>query len=108
MFQLKEGAVLNSSVGRVAHSKIAGQAPCQTFQSDQGAKLWLRRPTLADYVCLMQRAATPTYPKDIWAMLGYLDIGRGAKVIEAGSGSGALTLHLSNLGVHLDTPSLET
>ena len=47
----------------------------------------------------MQRVATPTYPKDIWAMLGYMDIVGGATVIEAGTGSGAMTLHLSNRGL---------
>ena len=101
LFQLKEGSLLNSSVGQLPHSEIVGKLPCQTFETDQSIKLWVRRPTLAEYVCLMQRAATPSYPKDIWAMLGYLDIAGGARVIEAGSGSGALTLYLSNQGIDL-------
>ena len=101
LFQLKEGSLLNSSAGQLPHSEIVGKHPCQTFETDRSIKLWVRRPTLAEYVCLMQRAATPSYPKDIWAMLGYLDIAGGARVIEAGSGSGALTLHLSNQGMDL-------
>ena len=100
LFKLKEGGVVNSSSGQIAHKEIIGREPCQKFVTDDGFHLWLRRPTLAEYVCLMQRAATPTYPKDIWAMMGYLDIGGGSRVIEAGSGSGALALHLSNHGEH--------
>lgn len=103
LFQLKKGSLLNSSAaGQVPHSEIVGKLPCQTFETDRNSiKIWVRRPTLAEYVCLMQRVATPSYPKDIWAMLGYLDITGGARVIEAGSGSGALTLHLSNQGVEV-------
>ena len=101
LFQLKEGSLLKSSAGQVPHSDIVGKLPCQAFETDRSIKVWVRRPTLAEYVCLMQRAATPSYPKDIWAMLGYLDITGGARVIEAGSGSGALTLHLSNQGVEV-------
>ena len=98
LFRLKEGAVLKSSVGNVPHEDIAERMPCQQFKTHLGADLQFRRPSLAEYVCLMKRAATPTYPKDIWALLGYMDIGGGATVIEAGSGSGAMTLHLSNQG----------
>ena len=100
LFKLKEEAVFKSSIGNIAHRDIATRAPCQKFETDLGAKLLLRRPTLAEYVCLMKRVATPAYPKDIWALLGYMDIGGGARVVEAGTGSGALTLHLSNQGAH--------
>lgn len=59
----------------------------------------VRRPTLNEYVLLMKRTATPTYPKDIAAMMNMMDIEVGSKVIEAGSGSGALTLYLSRAGI---------
>ncbi len=57
-----------------------------------------RRPTLGEYTNLMKRSATPNYPKDIWAILGLLDVGQNGTVLEAGSGSGGLTLHLSKAG----------
>lgn len=98
LFKLRQGAALNSPSGQIPHEEIAGKPPCQKFITNSGTSLWLRRPSLAEYVCLMQRQAAPAYPKDIWAMLGYLDIGGGSTVVEAGSGSGALTLHLSNQG----------
>lgn len=101
LFQLKEGGRYDSSAGHVFHEEIVGNVQNQKFKTHLGCEIWLRRPTLAEYICLMRRVATPTYPKDIWALLGYLDIGGGAVVIEAGTGSGALTLHLSKLGMHL-------
>lgn len=58
----------------------------------------VRRPSLEEYVLLMRRGPAIAYPKDIWAIIGLLDIGPGSRVMEAGSGSGALTLHLSRLG----------
>ena len=57
-----------------------------------------RRPTLAEYTTLMDRVATPNYPKDIPAIVGMLDVSQDSCVLEAGTGSGGLTLHLSRAG----------
>ena len=57
-----------------------------------------RRPTLAEYTNLLERSTAPNYPKDISAILSMLDIGPHTRVMEAGAGSGALTLHLSRAG----------
>lgn len=96
LFRLQQG---RSSSG-VKHEEVVGKIPCQKVKTGDGGFVWVRRASLAEYVCLMRRAATPTYPKDIWAMIGHLNITGGARVIEAGTGSGAMTLHLSNQGVH--------
>ncbi|KNC82606.1 hypothetical protein SARC_05103 [Sphaeroforma arctica JP610] len=54
------------------------------------------RPTLEKYVELyLKRSATPTYPKDAMAIMFMLDISPGMRVLEAGSGSGALSLYLA-------------
>jgi len=58
----------------------------------------LQRVSLADYVVHMKRVATPCYPKDIQAMISMGDVRQGGMVLEAGTGSGALTLYLSNAG----------
>ena len=52
------------------------------------------RPTLSDLTLRMPRLATVMYPKDLGAMLFYADIFPGARVLEAGTGSGALTMTL--------------
>jgi tRNA (adenine57-N1/adenine58-N1)-methyltransferase len=52
------------------------------------------KPLLTDYVLTMPRSATIVYPKDAALILGFADIFPGARVLEAGVGSGALTLSL--------------
>lgn len=55
----------------------------------------LLRPRLADYILKMKRGAQVVYPKDIGPILMYADVGPGMTVLEAGTGSGALTLGLT-------------
>lgn len=98
LFKLQEDAVYNTSVGHLAHKDIVGQQVGKGFADSSGRRVKLRRACLAEYVCLMKRGPTPMYPKDIWTVLGLMDIGQGACVLEAGSGSGSLTLHLSRAG----------
>ena len=64
-----------------------------------------RRPTLEEYVVLMDRVPAPTYPKDAQTMMAMLDIAGGDVVMEAGAGSGGLALHLSRSGEWGDVDS---
>jgi tRNA (adenine57-N1/adenine58-N1)-methyltransferase len=59
-----------------------------------GLKFTAFKPLLADYVLTMPRGATIVYPKDAAMILGLADIYPGARVLEAGVGSGALTISL--------------
>src|SRR5205085_1377294 len=52
------------------------------------------RPRLQDYQMEMPRSSTIVYPKDVGMLLVWADIFPGARVLEAGAGSGALTLSL--------------
>ena len=52
------------------------------------------RPLLADYTLAMKRGATIVYPKDAAQILAYADVFPGARVLEAGAGSGALSCWL--------------
>lgn len=98
LFELRAEHSLTAHTGVIPHESIHGKVPGYITMSTTGTKLTIQRPTLEEYVLLMKRVATPAYPKDIWAMLGLLDIGPGSVILEAGSGSGALTLHLSRAG----------
>jgi tRNA (adenine57-N1/adenine58-N1)-methyltransferase catalytic subunit len=64
-------------------------------RSTSGAKLVALRPTLADFVLKMPRGAQVVYPKDIGAILVHADVAPGSRVLEAGTGSGALTMALA-------------
>src|SRR4029078_7809430 len=65
-----------------------------TVRTTMGARLTALRPTLADYVLEMPRGATVIYPKAPGPILMHADIFPGARVLESGVGSGALTMTL--------------
>ena len=92
---LKEGGEFHSHAGIIQHDDMLGQPEGTEFRTSQRGGVYLAlRPALADYILTMKRGATPIYPKDIGAILTYADIRPGARVVEAGIGSGALTIAL--------------
>jgi tRNA (adenine57-N1/adenine58-N1)-methyltransferase len=79
----------------VPHSDIIGLAEGSTFRTTTGAAFVAMRPRLADHVLKMKRGAAVMYPKDSGALITWADIAPGCVVVEAGTGSGALTIALS-------------
>jgi tRNA (adenine57-N1/adenine58-N1)-methyltransferase len=79
----------------VPHHLILGSQEGVTVRSTTGVGLVCFRPTLADFVLKMPRGAQVVYPKDIGAILVQADIAPGSRVLEAGTGSGALTIALT-------------
>ncbi|MFO7293305.1 MAG: tRNA (adenine-N1)-methyltransferase [Actinomycetes bacterium] len=80
--------------GVVDHSAIIGRDDGTWVEASSGDRLLALRPRLADYILRMRRGAQVVYPKDIGPILVYADIGPGKTVLEAGTGSGALTMAL--------------
>jgi tRNA (adenine57-N1/adenine58-N1)-methyltransferase len=80
--------------GKVPHDALLGQDEGGTVASSRGERFLVVRPTLADFVLEMPRGAQVIYPKDLGAILIGADIFPGARVLEAGTGSGALTMAL--------------
>ena len=64
------------------------------MKTTQGTTYVAFRPLLSDYVLSMPRGAAVVYPKDAAQIIGLADIFPGARVLEAGAGSGALTCSL--------------
>jgi tRNA (adenine57-N1/adenine58-N1)-methyltransferase len=95
LIRLQEGVTFHFHGGSIQHDALIGSAEGMELRSTSGAKLVALRPTLADFVLKMPRAAQVLYPKDIGAILVHADVAPGSRVLEAGTGSGALTMALA-------------
>jgi len=80
--------------GWIVHNDLIGMPEGSVVETTSGLKFTAFKPLLSDYVLSMPRGATIVYPKDSALILGFADIYPGARVLEAGVGSGALTISL--------------
>jgi len=91
---LRAGAVADLRGGKLPHDQLIGTLEGRPVGTTRGETFLMVRPTLAEYVLEMPRGAQIIYPKDLSAILLAADIHPGAAVLEAGTGSGALTMTL--------------
>jgi tRNA (adenine57-N1/adenine58-N1)-methyltransferase len=91
---LAEGGAFHSHAGVLEHAQLIGEEEGITVRTTMNARMVAVRPTLAEYVLKMPRGAQVIYPKDLGPILMLADIFPGAKVLESGVGSGALTMTL--------------
>ncbi|MCL2514908.1 MAG: tRNA (adenine-N1)-methyltransferase [Microbacteriaceae bacterium] len=91
---LKPGEKFHTERGFIAHDDIIGRPDGTVVANSTGAQHLALRPLLKDFVMSMPRGAAIVYPKDAAAILAKADIFPGATVVEAGVGSGALSLWL--------------
>jgi len=91
---LVPGKVFHTHRGSLAHDELIGRPDGSVVSSTGGTAYLALRPLLADYVLSMPRGAQVIYPKDAAQIVAMGDVFPGAKVLEAGAGSGALTCSL--------------
>ena len=91
---LEVGGQFHTHKGYFSHDEIIGQPEGIVVRGTSGVEYLVLRPLLADYVLSMPRGAAVVYPKDAGQIVTMGDIFPGARVIEAGVGSGALTCSL--------------
>ncbi|HEX8495634.1 MAG TPA: tRNA (adenine-N1)-methyltransferase [Actinomycetales bacterium] len=91
---LTPGRSFHTHAGWFAHEALIGQPEGCVVTNTAGIEYLALRPLLADYVLSMPRGAAVVYPKDAGQIVAMADIYPGARVIEAGVGSGALTMSL--------------
>ena len=91
---LTPGGQYHTHRGAVSHDDVLGKPEGSLVSSVGGTAYLALRPLLADYVLSMPRGAQVIYPKDTGQIIMWGDIFPGARVLEAGAGSGALTCSL--------------
>jgi tRNA (adenine57-N1/adenine58-N1)-methyltransferase len=94
LITLVEGGSFSTHAGTVPHADLIGHDEGILVRTSHGARLRAVRPTLSDFILKMPRGAQVIYPKDIGPILVLADIFPGARLLEAGVGSGALSMAL--------------
>ncbi len=101
MVTLVDGGEFHSHAGFVAHDGLIGEEDGAVVTSTRNARYTAFRPTLADFVLKMPRGAQVIYPKDLGPLLMLADVFPGARILESGVGSGALSMTLLRAGAEV-------
>ena len=91
---LEDGRTFHTHRGAFEHDDLIGRPEGSVVTTAAGTSFLALRPLLSDFVLSMPRGAAVVYPKDAALIVGQADIFPGARVVEAGVGSGALTMSL--------------
>lgn len=91
---LQEGGEFHTHRGVLRHDELLGRPEGTVVENSAGLQYQALRPLLKDFVLSMPRGAAVVYPKDAGQIVTMADIFPGARVIEAGVGSGALSISL--------------
>jgi tRNA (adenine57-N1/adenine58-N1)-methyltransferase catalytic subunit len=107
-FTITQGKEWHTHKGWIVHNDLIGLPEGSVVSTSAGLKFTAFKPLLGDFVLSMPRGATIVYPKDAAMIVGVADVFPGAKVIEAGVGSGALSISLLRaIGSHGELSSFE-
>jgi tRNA (adenine57-N1/adenine58-N1)-methyltransferase len=101
LLTLVRGATFHTHAGVLAHDDIIGSVEGCRVNGSTGRSFLVLRPTLSDVVLKMPRGAQVIYPKDLGAILIAADIAPGQRVLEAGVGSGALSMTVLRAGASI-------
>jgi tRNA (adenine57-N1/adenine58-N1)-methyltransferase len=94
--KIAPGEHLQTHQGMIKHADLIGSTWGRKVRSHLGKSFMLLQPSLNDILLRLKRTTTIMYPKDIGFILVNMGIGPGQQIIEAGTGSGALTIALAH------------
>ncbi|MCL4435009.1 MAG: tRNA (adenine-N1)-methyltransferase [Actinobacteria bacterium] len=98
LVRLREDGHYHMHDGVIDHADAIGNIDGAILVTSKGVDIAVVRPTLSDRIFEMPRGAQVIYPKDIGSILVQADVGPGMSVLEAGVGSGALSMALLRVG----------
>jgi tRNA (adenine57-N1/adenine58-N1)-methyltransferase len=101
LIDLVDGGEFHSHSGVLPHDEMIGNPEGETYRSSRGMVFIAVRPTITDFILKMPRGAQVVYPKDVGPLLIIADIFPGARVLESGLGSGALSTGLLRAGAEI-------
>jgi tRNA (adenine57-N1/adenine58-N1)-methyltransferase len=96
MLKVETGKTFHTHKGYVKLDELIGKEFGVAFQSSLGIEFTALKPTLEDYIMKSSRKTQITYPKDIALIVMFSGIGPGSRVVESGTGTGALTTALAH------------
>ena len=96
MVKVETGKTFHTHKGYVKLDELIGKDFGATFQSSLGAQFVALKPFLTDYIMKSSRNTQITYPKDAALIVMFSGIGPGSRVVESGTGTGALTTALAH------------
>ena len=97
LIQVAENLNLSSDLGNMELNEIIGQPFGYVGETHLGHKYYCLKPSTSDLVFKIKRKTTIVYPKDLGYLFVETAVGPGSKVIDVGTGSGALTMVLAKL-----------
>lgn len=95
---LTPGGEFHCHTGIIRHDDLLGGPEGRYVRSTRGGTFQAVRPTMADFILHMPRGAQVIYPKDLGPLLMLTDVFPGARILESGVGSGALSMTLLRAG----------
>lgn len=96
LVKLKAGEVLHTNKGYVRHDDLIGKPVGSMLLTNLNKPVWVFRPSVSDLIMNVKRLTNISYPKDIAHIIFSLEINSGKRVLEAGTGSGAMTIALAS------------
>lgn len=96
LIQLDAGRNFSTHKGAVEHDRLIGSTYGALIETSSGSRAWLLEPTWTDRMMKVQRRTNIMYPKDVGYLLTHLALGPGDRVVELGTGSGAMTIALAH------------
>jgi len=96
IFPLLPGGTFHTHRGILVHDELIGKPWGSQVFSHQGSPFFLLQPSLADLLTDLPRNTQIMYPKDIGFILTNMSVGPGQRILEAGTGSGSMTVALAH------------